>query len=109
MQHSMKLLESPFNKIKNGTKTIEFRLYDEKRKQIKVKDVIEFSLLPDLKEKILVKVTGLYRANTFKELFEKLYTNKNEIEDKANSMYKIYSPEKEKEYGVLGIRIRLIS
>ncbi len=28
----MKLQESPFERIKNGTKTIEFRLYDEKKK-----------------------------------------------------------------------------
>ena len=39
----MKLNESPFDRIKNGTKTIEFRLYDDKRKQIKVGDKIEFS------------------------------------------------------------------
>ena len=39
----MKLNESPFERIKNGTKTIEFRLYDEKRQQIKVEDKIEFS------------------------------------------------------------------
>jgi ASC-1-like (ASCH) protein len=34
MLHKMKLNESPFQRIKNGTKTIEFRLFDEKRKQI---------------------------------------------------------------------------
>ena len=43
MLHKMKLKESPFERIKNGTKTIEFRLYDEKRKQIKIGDKIEFS------------------------------------------------------------------
>ena len=48
MLHKMKLNESPFERMKNGTKTIEFRLYDEKRKQIKVGDQIEFSKLPDL-------------------------------------------------------------
>ena len=32
MIHEMKLNESPFERIKNGTKTIEFRLYDEKEK-----------------------------------------------------------------------------
>lgn len=26
----MKLQKSPFERIKNGTKTVEFRLYDEK-------------------------------------------------------------------------------
>ena len=34
MLHKMKLNESAFERIKNGTKTVEFRLYDEKRKQI---------------------------------------------------------------------------
>ena len=34
MLHKMKLQESPFEGIKNGTKTVEFRLYDEKRSKI---------------------------------------------------------------------------
>ena len=108
MKHSMKLLESPFNRIKDGTKTIEFRLYDEKRRKVQIGDTIEFSLLPDLKEKILTEVVDLYRANTFKELFEKLYDDKEEIKKKVKGMYQIYSPEQEKAYGVLGIRIKLL-
>ena len=32
MLQKMKLNESPFERIKNGTKMIEFRLYDEKKK-----------------------------------------------------------------------------
>lgn len=36
MRHTMKLKEDPFERMKNGTKTIEFRLYDEKRRKIKV-------------------------------------------------------------------------
>ena len=35
MQHKMKLLEKPFNNILDGSKEIEFRLYDEKRSKIK--------------------------------------------------------------------------
>jgi len=31
----MKLQESPFERIKDGTKTIELRLYDEKRRKVK--------------------------------------------------------------------------
>lgn len=56
MIHKMKLNKSPFERIKNWTKTIEFRLYDEKRQQIKVGDKIEFSKLPDLQEKLLVDI-----------------------------------------------------
>lgn len=36
MKHKMKLLENPFNKMLNGRKDIEFRLYDEKRKKLKI-------------------------------------------------------------------------
>ena len=50
MLHKMKLNESPFEMIKNGTKTIEFRLYDEKRQGVKIGDKIEFSKLPDLQK-----------------------------------------------------------
>ena len=107
MIHRMKLNESPFERIKNGTKTIEFRLYDEKRQQIKVGDKIEFLKLPDLQEKLLVDVIKLYREDSFENLFRKLYKDEDEIKRKTKSMYKYYSPEKEKEYGVLGIKIKL--
>ena len=107
MIHKMKLNESPFERIKNGTKTIEFRLFDEKRQQIKVGDQIEFSKLPDLQEKLLVDVVELYREDTFENLFRKLYTNKEEITRKTKAMYEIYSPEKEQQYGILGIKIKI--
>ena len=107
MLHKMKLNKSPFERIKNGTKTIEFRLFDEKRQKIKVGDQIEFSKLPDLQEKLLVDVIELYREDTFQNLFRKLYNDKEEIIRKTNSMYEIYSPEKEQQYGILGIKIRI--
>ena len=107
MLHEMKLYESPFERIKNGTKTIEFRLYDEKRRKVKVGDQIEFSKLPDLQEKILVEVLELYREDTFENLFRKINLDEEEIIRKTKSMYNIYSPEQEKEYGVLGIKIKL--
>lgn len=109
MLHKMKLNENPFERIKNGTKTVEFRLYDEKRQQIKVGDQIEFSKLPDLQEKLLVNVVELYREDTFENLFRKLYDDEDEIKRKTKSMEKYYSYEKEKEYGVLGIEISLIN
>ena len=65
MLHKMKLNENYFERIKDGTKIVEFRLYDEKRQQIKVGDKIEFSKLPELQEKLLVDVIELYRENTF--------------------------------------------
>lgn len=107
MIHKMKLNENPFERIKNGTKTVEFRLYDEKRQQVKIGDKIEFSKLPDLQEKLLVDVIELYREDTFKKLFLKLYNDESKATEKANGMYEIYSPDKEKQYGVLGIKIKI--
>ena len=79
MLHKMKLNEGPFERIKNGTKTIEFRLYDEKRQQVKIGDKIEFSKLPDLQEKLIVDVIDLYREDTFENLFRELYSDEEEI------------------------------
>ena len=106
MLHKMKLNPSPFERIKNGTKTIEFRLFDEKRQQIKIGDQIEFSKLPDLQEKLLVDVTELYREETFENLFKKLYSDE-EVTRKTKAMHEIYSPEKEQQYGILGIKIKI--
>lgn len=107
MIHKMKLNESPFERMKNGTKTVEFRLFDEKRKAIKVGDKIEFSKLPDLQEKLLVDVVELYKENTFENLFRKLYNDEEEITRKTKAIYEIYSPEKEQQYGILGIKIKI--
>ena len=107
MLHKMKLKESPFERIKSGTKTVEFRLYDEKRRKIKIGDKIEFSKLPDLQEKITVEVLDLYHEKSFNELFKKLFSDKKEIEEKIEHMYEFYSKEKQDEYGVLGIRIKI--
>ena len=109
MLHKMKLQESPFEGIKNGTKTVEFRLYDEKRSKIKIGDQIKFSKLPDLQETILVDVLDLYREDTFENLFKKLFTDEDEIKRKTASMYQYYSHDEEKQYGVVGIKISLIS
>ena len=42
MKHTMKLNDAPYDMIKSGQKTVELRLYDEKRRMISVGDEIEF-------------------------------------------------------------------
>ena len=36
MKHEMNLNRKPFESIKNGSKTIELRLYDEKRQKLNI-------------------------------------------------------------------------
>ena len=54
----MRLNPEPFGLTKSGIKKTEVRLNDEKRKSIKIGDIIVFSKRPELKEKIEVKVIG---------------------------------------------------
>ena len=107
MVHQMKLLEKSFYNIKQGNKTIEFRLNDTKRRKIRIGDKIQFSKLPDLTEKITVEVIQLYSEENFEKLFLKLGYEKEELQKKLEGMYTIYKKEKEQEYGVLGIKMKL--
>ena len=106
MQHKMKLLEKPFNNILDGSKEIEFRLYDDKRKKVQIGDMIEFSKLPDLVEKLNVEVVDLYQYPTFKELFMQLGYHDEELDKKVEGMYSIYTKEQEQKNGVLGIKVK---
>ncbi len=106
MKHQMKLLEQPFRAIEDGTKNVEFRLFDEKRRQIKVGDTILFSKLPDLEEKIEVEVLDLYQYPTFEELLTFLHYQGEELKAKLEGIRRIYSKEEEERHGVLGIRIQ---
>ena len=109
MLHQMKLNEKPFNSIKEATKKIELRLYDEKRSLIKIGDEIIFSKTTTLDEKLKVKVIGLLRFSTFKDLFKYVdYTLSGysiNLEDKLCEIHKIYSFEEEAKNGVLAIVI----
>lgn len=109
MKHEMKLNNEPFECIKNGTKTIELRLNDEKRKLLTVGDYIEFTNRVT-NEKLLVEVIDLFKYNSFEELYK--HFNKIEmgysINEEANpkDMENYYSKEEQEKYGVLGIKIK---
>ena len=49
----------------------------------------------------------LYQEDTFERLFRKLSFNEEEVIRKTRAMHEIYSPEKEQQYGVLGIKIKI--
>lgn len=67
MAHKMNLNPEPFEMIRSGQKTIELRLNDEKRKQIKAGDIIEFNQT-ETGEKLITKVIAVYRFDSFAEL-----------------------------------------
>ena len=69
--HQMKLNPGPFAMIKSGEKTIELRLYDEKRQQIKVGDSILFTSTAT-GERIYAAVKRLHRFDSFEALYKAL-------------------------------------
>ena len=113
MKHSMSLAEEPFEMLKNGSKRLELRLFDEKRRAVSFGDVIIFSKLPDRSESVCVKVTGLLKAGSFAEITRMVdpsclgYPN-TDPSSLAERMKKYYSSEEEAASGVLGIKMCLL-
>lgn len=73
MEHIMKLYESNFNDLKNGKKKREYRLYDDKRKLVKVGDTIKFLKLPDLDEELIVDVLNIEIFDNWFDCYSKYY------------------------------------
>ena len=114
MEHSMKLKPEPFEKIRSGIKTIELRLYDEKRKKIAKKDIICFHNMENENEILRAEVEEIYVFSSFEELYKNLpllqcgYTKDTIASASPEDMTKYYSKEKQAEYGVTGIRLHLL-
>ncbi len=97
-----------FEYIKNGTKRIELRLNDEKRKSICIGDYIEFKN-SNTDDKILVRVIALLNYEKLEDLISdykiESLINKDVTKDELINMFNdIYSIEKQKEYNILGIK-----
>ena len=108
---TMKLNEKYFEYIKSGTKRIELRLYDEKRKLIKIGDKIRFFKLPKLDEYIDVTVEDLIKYDNFKEFnkypIEILASKEMSNEELMKDLEKFYSKKEQEKYGVLGIKFKI--
>ncbi|MBR3681597.1 MAG: DUF3850 domain-containing protein [Clostridia bacterium] len=110
--HFMKLQPCPFEEIKSGEKTIELRLFDEKRQKIKVGDVIVFTSLAT-GEEIRAEVVCLHIFESFEELYRTLpllkcgYTAQDIDTASPADMELYYSKGEQEKYGVVGIELRL--
>ena len=106
----MKLRQEPFDCIVSGIKTIELRLYDEKRQLINIGDKIRFSLFGSSNHSVETCVVNLHRFNSFKDLFstqlfDKCGWGELTVEEAAENMRQYYTEIEERNYGVIGIEI----
>ncbi len=108
--HEMRLNPAPFRMIKSGEKSVELRLYDEKRRRIAVGDTITFTET-DTGEQMTVSVKALHVFPSFAELYRALpltacgYTEAELASADPDDMLAYYSAEQQQKYGVVGIEI----
>ena len=102
-----------FENVKYGTKNIEVRVNDEKRRRLKVGDKITFLLRPDDLESIDAVVEDLIYYKNFKDLVEdyteeELYPSEYTKEEFLTLLKKFYSDEEIDKYGTVAIKFRIL-
>ncbi len=108
--HTMHLDAEPFAKIASGTKTIESRLYDTKRQHISIGDTIVFVCREKPSHTISTTVVALYRYSTFAKLFADFPPQLFGSTSRKTLLQEIemfYSTAKQKQHGVIGIKVAL--
>lgn len=108
--HYLRLASAPFDAIVSGQKTIESRLYDEKRQAIQLGDTIIFIYREDPHLTITARVVGLLRYTTFRDLFmhnDPAKFGGPSVEWLERQMNEFYSIDDQQKYGVVGIEFEL--
>ena len=114
MTHTLNLHPQPFAMIADGRKTIELRLWDEKRSQIKVGDTLVFVHTGDATRTLTARVTALHLFPDFAALYAALpldrcgYLPEEIATASPADMNVYYSAERQAQYGVVGIEIALL-
>lgn len=112
--HQMALYKEPFEQIAKSSKTIELRLWDEKRQKLESGDCIEFTNLAT-NQKLLVEVLALHLFPSFSDLYQSLslsacgYSEEELTQASSEDMETYYNKDQQALYGVVGIEIKLLS
>jgi len=109
--HRMHLDPQAFDRMEDEKKTVELRLYDEKRRRIQAGDVIRFESTDDETDVLFAWVTGMHFFASFDELYAALpltacgYAPEELATASPRDMDKYYAPEDQKKWGVVGIEL----
>lgn len=111
MIHHLNLCHLPFLAIKENRKSVEMRLYDEKRQNIKIGDILEFIDL-ETKEILNVEAIDIKLYPSFKELYQDndKVSLGYKIDEEANylDMLTYYPKERQDRYQAMAIYIKRI-
>ena len=106
--HYMSVKQRYFNLLKDGKKTIELRLFDEKRQKIKMGDYILFSNADNLQDSFQGKVINLHWDKNFDALCKKINPKQAGFQTKKEllcALNEFYSDEEQEKFGVVGIEV----
>ena len=108
MIYKMGLQNKYYKLVDQGNKIVELRLYDQKRKKLKVGNLIRFYEEPERINYIDTIITKLNKYNSFSEALENINMNllTNESEEKyLDDLENYYKKEEQAKYGVIAITI----
>lgn len=105
--HYLHLHPRPFALIRSGRKTVECRLFDDKRQSYSIGDTLVFTNRGNELESVKAEITKLHRFHSFRELFLSPDTEGkfggNSLDELMAEIEQYYSSEDQKKYGVVGI------
>ena len=109
--HKMSLKTTPFLQIRDGEKRVELRLFDEKRKKLRVGDRIVFTHTENTSETICARVIGLHAYQNFNDMLFDFSCRSMGIpegtDDLDQFMLSYYSKAEIQTYGPLAIRFMI--
>ncbi len=109
MEMILHLKDEIFDLVKYGSKNIEIRLYDEKRKKLNVGDTLIFYKNEDESKKVIATVKELTIFDNIEELvnnydLRNMYFEDSSKEELISIFNEIYSKDKQEEYKVVAIK-----
>lgn len=116
---SIQLTSEPMDELLKYGTSIDFRLDEKRWEDLKVDDLIEFwedfsgwdKEPSQNSRRVPVKILGIFRARSFRELLDDLPDTFVEREDKdtlIKGLRRWWTAEKEKQIGVLGLKIDVL-
>ena len=113
MEMTLHLHTEIFDIVLQGTKNVEVRVNDEKRRQLKVGDTLIFIKRGGDQEKLKGIIKELKYFSSFEEVFdtyemERIYLEDTSLEEYVELMHQFYTEEEVQKYGVVAIEFELL-
>ena len=108
MKYTMKSNYISFNKMKNNECHVEVRLFDKKRQQLKIGDVIEF-VNSRTQEKLLTQLRGIAIFENFEDMVDYLTPQLLGYDDKDELMLRLerlYPADMVSKFNLVGLFVK---